>query len=84
MQKMLELQHRLLKLENATFLQGEEERRESKTNFRMFDGPENRINQAKEYFNRTESLNRQALPLKDAYKKKVQDYFKTNDDQLQL
>ncbi|MEM1002513.1 MAG: hypothetical protein AAGH46_07680, partial [Bacteroidota bacterium] len=82
MQKMMELQHHLLKLENATFLQGQEERRESKTNYKEFQGTTTNVDKAKSYFNRTEVLNRQALPLKDNYKKKVQEYFKTNNDQL--
>ncbi|WP_232827328.1 DUF4175 family protein [Winogradskyella aurantiaca] len=82
MEKMLDLQHRLLKLENATFLQGKEERRESETNLKQFEGSNSSLEKAKEYFNRTEALNRQTLPLKDNYKKKVQQYFKTNNDQL--
>ena len=82
MEKMLDLQHRLLKLENATFLQGKEERRESETNLKQFEGRNSSLEKAKEYFNRTEALNRQTLPLKDNYKKKVQQYFKTSNDQL--
>ena len=42
----------------------------------------NQINNAKQYFNTTEILNRQTLPLQQEYKKKVQDYFKKKNDQF--
>ena len=81
LQKMQDLQHQLLKLENATFTQGEDEKRESKTNKKSYNNMSlDRIEKAKEYFNTTEILNRQALPLRGDYKKKVQDYFKSIDD----
>ena len=35
---------------------------------------------AKQYFNTTEILNRQALPLQDHFKKKIQEYFKKTND----
>ena len=81
LQKMLELKHQLLKLENATFQQGEDNKRESETNSNSFDNNTNsQIPTAKQYFKTTEILNRQALPLQQVYKKKVQEYFrKTND-----
>lgn len=83
LQRMMSLQHQLLKLENATFLQGEENERKSNTNTKQFDNSTtNQIPTAKEYFNTTEILNRQALPLQQLYKKKVQDYFKKENDQL--
>ena len=34
----------------------------------------------KKYFNTTEILNREALPLRLEYKQKVQEYFKNKDD----
>lgn len=81
LQRMMNLQHQLLKLDNATFLQGEEERRESNTNDRRFENSTNNlIPKAKEYFNTTEILNRQALPLQQHYKLKVQQYFKKDND----
>ena len=77
LQRMMNLQHQLMKLENATFMQGEENKRESNTNKADFDNTTNdQIPTAKEYFNTTEILNRQALPLQKVYKKKVQDYFR--------
>lgn len=81
LQRMMSLQHQLLKLDNATFLQGEENRREANTNTKQFENTSNdQIPTAKEYFNTTEILNRQALPLHQVYKRKVQDYFKKNND----
>ena len=81
LQKMMELQHQLLKMENATFMQGEDKRRESETNIKRYNNStNNQIPTAKEYFNTTEILNRQALPLQHVYKKKVQEYFKKSND----
>jgi hypothetical protein len=80
LQKMMALKYELLKLENATFQQGEDDKRESKTNRNTFNNSStNQIPTAREYFNTTEILNRQALPLREFYKKRVQDYFKRND-----
>ena len=81
LQKMMSLQHQLLKLENAAFQQGEEEKRTAKTNEQQFNNTtNNQIINAKQYFNTTEILNRQALPLRQDYKKKVQSYFKKTND----
>nr|WP_321233955.1 DUF4175 family protein [uncultured Psychroserpens sp.] len=81
LQKMMELQHQLLKLENATFMQGQDNKRKSETNNKTYDNTApNQIPKAKEYFNTTEILNRQALPLQQVYKKKVQEYFKKAND----
>ncbi|MGC1633448.1 MAG: hypothetical protein WA749_15165, partial [Gelidibacter sp.] len=83
LQRMMILQQQLLKLENATYMQEDENRRESTTNKKQFDVPAiDQIPTAKEYFNTTEILNRQTLPLQNVYKKKVQDYFKKENDQL--
>lgn len=81
LQKMLDLKHQLLKMDNATFQQGEDNKRESKTNKDDYNNnPNNQIPTAKQYFNTTEILNKQILPLQPVYKKKVQEYFKQNDD----
>ena len=83
LQRMMNLQHQLLKLENATFQQGEDNKRKSKTNQEQFNNLTNtQLQNAKQYFNTTEILNRQALPLQQVYKKKVQEYFKKTNDQL--
>lgn len=79
--KMMNLKHQLLKLENATFQQGQDQKRESETNKKTFSNAVNsQIPKAKEYFNTTEILNRQALPLRQEYKKKVQEYFNKKND----
>ena len=81
LQKMMELQHQLLKLENATFQQGEDNKRKSETNKKQFNNPtNNKTPSIKKYFNTTEILNRQTLPLQPVYKKKVQEYFKQSND----
>jgi hypothetical protein len=81
LQKMLALEHQLLKLENATFQQGQDNKRQSETNSRDFENnTNNSIPTAKQYFQSTEILNRQTLPLQQIYKKKVQHYFKNTDD----
>ena len=81
LEKMMDLQHQLLKLDKATFIQGQDNKRESKTNKKNYNSQSNsQIPTAKQYFNTTEILNRQALPLRERFKKKVQDYFKTKDD----
>ena len=81
LQKMMNLKHQLMKMENATFQQGEENKRESETNNDQFDNnTNNQIPTAKQYFQTTEILNRQALPLRQVYKRKVQEYFKNAND----
>lgn len=81
LQKMIQLKHQLLKLENASFQQGEEDKRESVTNNnRFFNTNLYQIPTNKQYFNTTEILNKQALPLQQVYKKKVQEYFKKQND----
>ncbi|WP_316932008.1 hypothetical protein [Bizionia psychrotolerans] len=81
LQKMMNLQHQLMKLENATLQQGEDTKRKSETNREDFqNNTNNQIPTAKQYFNTTEILNRQSLPLQPVYKKKVQEYFKQNKD----
>ena len=83
LQRMSNLKHQLLKLENATFQQGEDNKRKSKTNTKEFGVLTNKqLNDAKRYFNTTEVLNRQTLPLQQHYKRKVQEYFKKTNDQL--
>ena len=81
LRKMQDLKHQLLKLNEAAFEQGEEERRESKTNKTIFDKENiDALNKAKQYFNTTEILNRQVLPLRQNYKQRVQQYFKIEND----
>jgi hypothetical protein len=81
LQKMMDLQHNLLKLENATFMQGQDSKRKSETNKESYNQINaSQIPTAKQYFNTTEILNRQALPLQNHFKKKIQEYFKSSND----
>ncbi|TYA52198.1 DUF4175 family protein [Formosa maritima] len=81
LEKMMHLQHQLLKLENATFQQGMDTKRKSETNRKDFDNnTNNQIPKAKDYFKTIEILNRQSLPLQPVYNKKVQEYFKQEND----
>ena len=43
LQKMMELQHQLLKLENATFMQGQDNKRKSETNTTRFKNTTHRF-----------------------------------------
>ncbi len=38
LQKMMDLQHQLLKMESATFMQGQDNKRKAETNKKNFDG----------------------------------------------
>jgi len=78
--QMKNIQHQLLKLEEASLQQGQDNKRESETNLKRFQNQINSdLQKAKEYFNTTEILNRQSLPLRQNYKDKVQEYFKKDD-----
>ncbi|MGX7667894.1 DUF4175 family protein [Flavobacterium pedocola] len=80
LQKMLNIKHELLKLEKAIQQQGEENKRQSQTNKKEYQGQGNAITPAlKEYLNSVEILNRQSLPLRPNFNQKVQTYFKSND-----
>lgn len=73
------IQHQLLKLENASLEQGEKEERESTKNQRDYTNPIITIPELlKDYQNEIEILNRQALPLRQNYEKKVKVYFKND------
>ena len=78
LQKMENLKHELLKLDKAAFEQGEDNKRKSNTNRTEFQNRNIKdIESKKLFFNPNEILNRQALPFKSQYKKKVQEYFST-------
>lgn len=81
LEEMRNLKYEFLKLDEAALEQGQESRRESKTNRRVFRNEGNLSpEEIKKYFNSIEILNREALPLRQDYKEKVQDYFKTTHD----
>lgn len=81
LERMLNLQYELLKLDEADFKQGQENKRESISNRNTYDNnlrlsPED----VKKYFNSTEILNREALPLQQKYKNEVKKYFGGTND----
>ncbi len=79
---MLRLEHELLKLEKATLEQGKDNKRKSETNKQQFNKHTiPKIKNKKLYFNSKEILNREPLPLRNNYKKKVQEYFKDKSGQ---
>jgi hypothetical protein len=78
--QMTEIIYDLMKLKDANLEQGEEEQRKSISNQNEFVNPLKSDPTAIErYFNNTEILNRQVLPLQPQYRSKVKEYFKTND-----
>lgn len=80
LQKMLNLKHELLKLEKAIQQQGEDTKRQSKTNDKDYNGTTTPLSkELKEYLNSVEILNIQSLPLQPNFNQKVQNYFKDND-----
>lgn len=81
LRKMNDIKHQLLKLEKAAFQQGEDEKRQGRTNEAEYQNPVNKqLENAKNYFNNVEILNRQQLPLRQVYRQKVQEYFNTTND----
>jgi hypothetical protein len=81
MKRMVELKYQLQKLDKAAFEQQKETKRESSSNRKDFTNTTNeKMPDVRQYFNQIEILNRQVLPLRNNYKKKVQEYFKKKDD----
>ena len=79
-----DLKYELLKLEAALNEKGQDERRESKTNNKLFNPSSiEAIESLRQKFNSRELLNRQELPLQDEYMKRVLDYFNKKDDNFQ-
>ena len=71
LEQMLNLQYELLKLDKADFEQGQESKRESRSNRnRMIINLRLSPEDVKKYFNTTEILNREALPLRRITSKK--------------
>ncbi|MDR5591366.1 DUF4175 family protein [Christiangramia sp. SM2212] len=76
LKRMENLQYELMKFNEALQLQGTDEKRQSETNRTEYKNSlKDQIDRAKEYFNSTEILNRQILPLRQIYREKVKDYF---------
>lgn len=79
-QKVLNLKYELLKLEKAVQQQGEEKKRQAEAAKKEFINQSNALPAAlQDYLNSIEILNRQSLPLRSNFNRKVQEYFKNND-----
>ena len=75
--RALQINHELLKLEHAMKQQGQDSKRESNSNTKDYFGsskalPPSLLN----YLKSVEILNRQSLPLQPNFNQKVQTYFK--------
>ncbi|APG60797.1 hypothetical protein [Christiangramia salexigens] len=80
-ERMQQLQYKLLQFQKANELQGMDDKRKSDANLLDYQNHiNNQINSSKEYFNSTEILNRQILPLRQIYKEKVKEYFGKGND----
>ena len=78
LQKVMNIKQELLKLNNAIQQQGEDNKRQSQTNNKDFSNQSRALpNSLLEYLNSIEILNRQSLPLRSNFNRKVQEYFKT-------
>jgi hypothetical protein len=76
LQKMQTLNYELLKLQSAALEQGRENKRTSTTNLSDYEKRKAKeLIYKKLFYNQTEILNRQSLPLQQNYKKKVREYF---------
>ncbi|WP_026709821.1 glutamyl-tRNA synthetase [Flavobacterium filum] len=80
LQRMLNINYEMLKLEKAVQQQGEDSKRQSETNQKEFNNKVKPLSpEMQQYLNSVEILNRQSLPLRPNFNQKVQEYFKTND-----
>jgi len=80
-QQMQQMEHELLKLDDALKEQGKDNKRQATSNTKQFQErviPP--IRGEKLFFNVDEILNRESLPLRTNYKKKVQQYFKKSEE----
>ncbi|MEO7977874.1 hypothetical protein [Flavobacterium sp.] len=78
LQRILNIQQELLKLNNAVQQQGQDTKRESETNKTEFANRTNALpSSLLDYLNSVEILNRQSLPLRSNFNQKVQEYFNT-------
>lgn len=78
LQRILNIQQELLKLNNAVQEQGQDTKRQSETNQSNFSNRSNALpSSLLDYLNSVEILNRQSLPLRSNFNQKVQEYFNT-------
>jgi hypothetical protein len=80
LQRMLNINYEMLKLEKALQQQGEDTKRQFETNKKEYNNAVKPLSpELQQYLNSVEILNRQSLPLRPNYNQKVQEYFKKND-----
>jgi len=80
LQRILNLKYELLKLEKAIQEQNQDTKRQSNTNKNEFNNTASPLPaKLQDYLNSIEILNRQTLPLRSNFNRKVQEYFKEND-----
>jgi hypothetical protein len=78
LQRMLNINYEMLKLEKAVQQQGEDSKRQSETNQKEYTNQAKPLSpELQQYLNSVEILNRQSLPLRPNYNQKVQEYFKS-------
>lgn len=76
LKQMEDVKHQLLKLKKAANQQAQDDRREAETNTKKYDKQaEAWRKKSKEYFQSTDILNRQQLPLQDKYQELIRAYF---------
>ncbi|MEN8125889.1 MAG: DUF4175 family protein [Bacteroidota bacterium] len=78
-QKMKQIKHELLKLEDASFNKGKDNKRKSETNKIQYQQRTiDEIDSNSLFFNRDEILIRKTIPLTPYYQQRVNEYFKNN------
>jgi hypothetical protein len=76
LQKNLESKARIIEIKLSCSATGEEKKRQSESNKREFNNDSKPLPDALlDYLNSIEILNRQSLPLRSNYNRKVQEYF---------
>ncbi len=76
LQNIQNIKRELLKLDTAIREQGEDNKRESETNLKLFNSKSKALpDPVLEYLHSIEILNRQSLPLRSNFNLKVQEYF---------
>ena len=74
--KMIALQHELLKLKNATFNQHKDNKRQSRTNLKQYEGKDSLFLPEKiKFLPRNESLKRSQIPVNQDIKQKIMQYL---------
>ena len=81
LKRMRDLEHKLLEFEEAEILQESGERRKATTGKDQFSNPTEYLDrEPTEYFEKTELLNRQSLPLRSIFREKVREYFENDEN----